>query len=198
MCLPADQIIATPAAKFGMGFIKMGLVPELASTRLLAARVGLRPSQRPVPVAAGSSAAPRRTASASPTSWPSPTSCSTRRSAIAGELRGQPRPAAADDQAAAHREHGRARPALRCSAASTSMLIECWASPEHAEAVDRVPREAPGGVPAAATMSPPSTCSTCAWWAARTSTSWPPPTAARARRDRAGHETTPSTPAARG
>lgn len=40
MCLPADQIIASTAAKFGMGFIKMGLVPELASTRMLAARTG--------------------------------------------------------------------------------------------------------------------------------------------------------------
>ena len=40
MCLPSDQIIASTASKFGMGFIKMGLVPELASTRLLAARVG--------------------------------------------------------------------------------------------------------------------------------------------------------------
>lgn len=40
MCLPADQIVASTTAKFGMGFIKMGLVPELASTRLLAARVG--------------------------------------------------------------------------------------------------------------------------------------------------------------
>jgi enoyl-CoA hydratase/carnithine racemase len=40
MCLPADQIIASTAAKFGMFFIKMGLVPELGSTRLLAARVG--------------------------------------------------------------------------------------------------------------------------------------------------------------
>lgn len=40
MCLPADQIIASTAAKFGTGFIKMGLVPELASTRWLAARVG--------------------------------------------------------------------------------------------------------------------------------------------------------------
>ena len=40
MCLPSDQIVASTAAKFGMGFIKMGLVPELASTRLLAARIG--------------------------------------------------------------------------------------------------------------------------------------------------------------
>lgn len=40
MCLPADQIVASTAAKFGTGFIKVGLVPELASTRWLAARVG--------------------------------------------------------------------------------------------------------------------------------------------------------------
>ena len=40
MCLPADQIIASTSAKFGMGFIRMGLVPELASTPLLTARVG--------------------------------------------------------------------------------------------------------------------------------------------------------------
>jgi enoyl-CoA hydratase/carnithine racemase len=40
MCLPADQIVASTAAKFGMGFIKMGIVPELASTTLLTARVG--------------------------------------------------------------------------------------------------------------------------------------------------------------
>jgi enoyl-CoA hydratase/carnithine racemase len=40
MCLPADQIVASSGAKFGTGFIKMGLVPELASTRWLAARVG--------------------------------------------------------------------------------------------------------------------------------------------------------------
>lgn len=40
MCLPADQIVASTTARLGMGFIKMGLVPELASTRLLAARVG--------------------------------------------------------------------------------------------------------------------------------------------------------------
>lgn len=40
MCLPMDQIVTVPGAKIGMGFIKMGLVPELASSRLLAERVG--------------------------------------------------------------------------------------------------------------------------------------------------------------
>ena len=41
MILPFDVIVACEKAKFGMLFIKVGLVPELASTRLLAARVGL-------------------------------------------------------------------------------------------------------------------------------------------------------------
>lgn len=41
MCLPMDQIVAAPAAKIGMFFIKMGIVPELASTRLLTERVGI-------------------------------------------------------------------------------------------------------------------------------------------------------------
>jgi enoyl-CoA hydratase/carnithine racemase len=40
VCLPADCIVASTAAKFGTGFIKVGLVPELASSRWLAARVG--------------------------------------------------------------------------------------------------------------------------------------------------------------
>jgi enoyl-CoA hydratase/carnithine racemase len=40
MILPFDVIIASERAKFGMLFIKVGLVPELASTRLLVQRVG--------------------------------------------------------------------------------------------------------------------------------------------------------------
>jgi enoyl-CoA hydratase/carnithine racemase len=41
MILPFDVIVASQRAKFGMLFIKVGLVPELASTRLLTQRVGL-------------------------------------------------------------------------------------------------------------------------------------------------------------
>lgn len=40
MILPFDVIVASEKAKFGMLFIKVGLVPELASTRLLVGRVG--------------------------------------------------------------------------------------------------------------------------------------------------------------
>ena len=38
--LPFDSIVASHASKFGMLFIKVGLVPELASTQLLVQRVG--------------------------------------------------------------------------------------------------------------------------------------------------------------
>jgi len=41
MILPFDVIVAAEPARFGMLFVKVGLVPELASTRLLAERVGI-------------------------------------------------------------------------------------------------------------------------------------------------------------
>ncbi len=40
MTLPMDVIMTCPQAKFRLGFIKMGLVPELASSHFLAQRVG--------------------------------------------------------------------------------------------------------------------------------------------------------------
>jgi enoyl-CoA hydratase/carnithine racemase len=40
MVLPFDVIIASSKARFGMFFIKMGLVPELASTHFLVQRMG--------------------------------------------------------------------------------------------------------------------------------------------------------------
>lgn len=40
MILPFDVILASDRARFGMLFIKVGLVPELASTQLLVQRIG--------------------------------------------------------------------------------------------------------------------------------------------------------------
>src|SRR6266550_6871555 len=40
MILPFDVLLAAEPARFGMFFIKVGLVPELASTQLLVQRVG--------------------------------------------------------------------------------------------------------------------------------------------------------------
>ncbi|HEY3186841.1 MAG TPA: enoyl-CoA hydratase-related protein [Solirubrobacteraceae bacterium] len=41
MILPFDVIVASDRARFGMAFVKVGLVPELASTHFLVQRVGL-------------------------------------------------------------------------------------------------------------------------------------------------------------
>lgn len=41
MILPFDRIVASTAARFSLRFVKMGLVPELASSYFLPARVGL-------------------------------------------------------------------------------------------------------------------------------------------------------------
>jgi enoyl-CoA hydratase/carnithine racemase len=41
MILPFDVIVASERARFGMLFIKVGLVPELASTHFLVQRIGL-------------------------------------------------------------------------------------------------------------------------------------------------------------
>jgi len=40
MILPADVIVASEAAKFGAVFVKMGIVPELASSHYLVSRMG--------------------------------------------------------------------------------------------------------------------------------------------------------------
>src|SRR3954463_11537237 len=40
MILPCDVIVASDRARFGMFFVKVGLVPELASTHFLVQRVG--------------------------------------------------------------------------------------------------------------------------------------------------------------
>jgi enoyl-CoA hydratase/carnithine racemase len=40
MILPFDMIIASEAAKFGLVFVKMGIVPELASSHFLVSRLG--------------------------------------------------------------------------------------------------------------------------------------------------------------
>src|SRR3954452_13569112 len=40
MILPFDVIVASDRARFGMFFVKVGLVPELASTHFLVQRIG--------------------------------------------------------------------------------------------------------------------------------------------------------------
>lgn len=133
MCLPMDQIVTTAAAKLGMGFIKMGLVPELGSTRLLADRVGfgrasdLCLSGRVISGAdaheyglADQLAEPDRLVdtaieiAASYAANPAPQLLMVKRLLSDNATEG-------DLALVQHREH--------------ELLQQCWASPEHAEAV---------------------------------------------------------------
>lgn len=44
MILPFDRIVASTAARFSLRFVKMGLVPELASSHFVPARIGFGPT----------------------------------------------------------------------------------------------------------------------------------------------------------
>jgi enoyl-CoA hydratase/carnithine racemase len=129
MILPFDVILASERAKFGMLFVKVGLVPELASSSLLVRRVGWgRASEMCL---TGGLFGPE---------------------AVADRVVG-----AADllDEALALGEKVAANPArqlrmikhlLTANAVETDlslaqereheMLLECWRSPEHREAVE--------------------------------------------------------------
>jgi enoyl-CoA hydratase/carnithine racemase len=133
MCLPSDQIITSTTAKFGMGFIKVGLVPELASTRLLAARVGVgRASDLCLSGRVISGVEAHRIGLADQVAEPDELLDTAL--AVAASYAANPdlqlrmtkqlltvNASEADLTLVQHREH--------------QMLIDCWASPEHAEAV---------------------------------------------------------------
>ena len=133
MCLPMDQIVTSPAAKFGMGFIKMGLVPELASTRLLADRVGFgRASDLCLSGRLVSGEEAHRIGLADRLA--DADDLLDTAVAVAEDVRREPGATAADDQAAPDAEHRRGDLAA-VQRAEHRYLLECWASAEHAEAV---------------------------------------------------------------
>ena len=135
MILPFDVIVAAEAARFGMLFVKVGLVPELASSRLLAQRVGIG--------AAGEMCLSGRLVGAEEAyriglaeRLVPPGELIGTALAVAGEIAANPGPqlrmikrllsenATEDDLALVQaREH--------------ELMRECWKSPEHREAVQR-------------------------------------------------------------
>jgi len=133
MILPFDVIVASEQAKFGMLFIKLGLVPELGSTNLLVQRIGIgRASEMclsgrlyPGEEAARIGLADHLTA---------PDALLDTALGIAGTIAANPDPQlrmiktllsegpmATDIRAVQRRE--------------TELLRECWKTPEHREAV---------------------------------------------------------------
>ena len=46
LILPADQILATPAARFSLRFVKLGIVPEFAASHFVERRIGFGAASR--------------------------------------------------------------------------------------------------------------------------------------------------------
>ena len=134
MILPFDLIVASERAKFGMLFIKVGLVPELASTRLLPQRVGTgRAAEMCLTGRLYDGAEAYRIGLADRLT--SPDELLDTALQLAGEIAANPRPqlqmikalltqnaVEADLRLVQEREH--------------ELIRECWRSPEHRRAVD--------------------------------------------------------------
>jgi enoyl-CoA hydratase/carnithine racemase len=133
MILPCDVIVASEAAKFGMLFIKMGLVPELASTHFLVQRVGFGHASEiclsgrliPAREAYECGLADRLTA---------PDALLDTALEIAGGMAANPPPQLRmiKDLLTRNASDGDLREVQR---RETHYLRECWKTPEHAEAV---------------------------------------------------------------
>ncbi len=135
MILPFDLIVASELARFGMLFIKVGLVPELASTRLLAQRVGIgRAGEMCLTGRIYDAQEAHRMGLADHLAPPEELLGTAL--ALAGEIAANPAPQLrmikrlltenaleSDLGLVQRREH--------------ELIRECWKSPEHREAVDR-------------------------------------------------------------
>ncbi|HXC51273.1 MAG TPA: enoyl-CoA hydratase-related protein [Candidatus Limnocylindrales bacterium] len=133
MILPFDVIVACEKAKFGMLFIKVGLVPELASTRLLVARVGLGKASELClsgRLCAGAEAAEIGLADR----LASPGTVVDEALELARQIASNPDPQLRMTKALLTRNASETDLDL-VQALESAMLRECWKSAEHAEAV---------------------------------------------------------------
>jgi enoyl-CoA hydratase/carnithine racemase len=133
MILPCDVIVASERARLGMLFIKVGLVPELASTHFLVQRVGFgRASEMCLSgklYGAAEAHAWGLVDRLVPAEELLPTAL-----ALAGEIAQNPDPQLRMIKELLSR-NGSATDLGAVQRLETDMLIRCWASPEHHEAV---------------------------------------------------------------
>lgn len=131
--LPFDIIVASESARLGMGFIKMALVPELASTRLLADRIG--PGRARALALTGDLWPARQAFDAGLVDLlAAPDELLTTALALAGRIAANPGPQVrwtkqlmAENELETNLEAAQQR--------ESELLRRCWESPEHAEAV---------------------------------------------------------------
>lgn len=133
MVLPCDVIVASEAAKFGMFFIKVGIVPELASTQLLVQRCGFgRASEMCLSgrIYPGAEAAQIGLADHLTT----PEGLLPKAFEIAETFAANPDPQLRMIKELLTR-NGTATDLVEIQERESALLRECWKSPEHKEAV---------------------------------------------------------------
>ena len=133
MILPFDVIVASERARFGMFFIKMGLVPELASTHFLVQRMGFgRASEMCLSgrlYAAGEAYEKGLADRLVPHD-----EVAQQAIALAREIGANPAPQLRMTKQLLTR-NGSATDLSEIQRAETRLLRECWKTPEHKEAV---------------------------------------------------------------
>jgi enoyl-CoA hydratase/carnithine racemase len=133
MILPFDVIVAAEPARFGMFFIKMGLVPELASTHFLVQRVGFGRASE-MCLSGRLYGAAEAHAMGLADHLCAPGDLERRAFDIAGEMAKNPDPQLRMIKRLLG-ENGVANDLAAVQERETAMLRECWKSAEHREAV---------------------------------------------------------------
>jgi enoyl-CoA hydratase/carnithine racemase len=133
MILPFDVIVASDAAKFGMLFIKVGLVPELASTHFLVQRMGFGRASE-MCLSGRLYPAPEAHQAGLVDALTTPAELLPRAFAIAEAIAANPDPQLRMTKQLLT-ENGSATDLTAVQERESVLLRECWKSPEHKEAV---------------------------------------------------------------
>ena len=133
MVLPFDVILASEKARLGMGFIKMGLVPELASTHFLVQRMGFGRASE-LCLSGHLLDAEQAHADGLVDRLASPDGLLDRALEIARSMAANPSPQLRMTKALLGR-NGSETDLTRVQERESELLRECWKTPEHAEAV---------------------------------------------------------------
>jgi enoyl-CoA hydratase/carnithine racemase len=133
MILPFDVIVASERARFGMFFVKMGLVPELASTHFLVQRMGFGRASE-MCLSGRLYAADEAYEKGLADRLAPHDELLDQALAVAREIGAQPAPQLRMIKQLLTR-NGSATDLTEVQRAETALLRECWKTPEHHEAV---------------------------------------------------------------
>ena len=134
MILPFDVIVASERARFGMLFIKMGLVPELASTHFLVQRMGFGRASE-MCLSGRLYDAAEASAAGLVDRLVGPDDLVDRALEVAGAIASNPIPQLYMTKELLTR-NGSATDLPDVQRVESELLRECWKTPEHREAVD--------------------------------------------------------------